>query len=193
MRKKAKLFESDFAGKKPFLHLVLSKIKLVVGAFYPMQQIDFSNVDRLVFVCKGNISRSPFACLYTRVKGVNSASFGLDATTGSTADPVAKEVAKIRGVDLTSHRATHIDDFKFTPNDLILCFEPAQVYRIKSILSGRGIPVSLVGLWSEKKRPYIADPYGIDPSYYHTCYQVTESSILKLISMLPDKCNLDED
>src|SRR4051812_36705278 len=47
------------------------------GAFFPLRRIPWTEVERLVFVCQGNICRSAYADALARRAGLRSVSFGL--------------------------------------------------------------------------------------------------------------------
>lgn len=181
--------EGGYGGKKAFLNLYTSKIKNYFGGYYAYQNINFSIVKRLVFVCKGNISRSPYGHYKALSSGINAASFGLSAEPGKTADTQALSCSQIFDTSLSDHRATHISDFIFSEGDLILCFEPYQATTISQYLlqcrKKNEIQISLVGLWTTPKRPFIADPYGLHIQYYKTCYALINSAVINLKSKLP--------
>jgi len=72
-------------------------------------------VDRLVFVCLGNINRSAFAEQVARSLSANTCSIGLSTTTGAPAFDKAIETAPLFGLDLSHHRATNLKDYAFRP------------------------------------------------------------------------------
>jgi Low molecular weight phosphotyrosine protein phosphatase len=61
------------------------------------------NCERVVFVCTGNICRSPYAEAAARAHGINAVSCGTHTRTGLPADPVAIREAALRGRDMTAH------------------------------------------------------------------------------------------
>lgn len=109
----------------------------------------------LLYVCDGNISRSPAAEIITRVKakerGIENLvveSAGLVVTTsedGSTPviwikEEMAKAVGNIGYGYHFNHKARIVNDNTFNQQDLVLCFENRQVreiLRLMPSLAGR--------------------------------------------------------
>jgi len=68
-------------------HLKYSLLHLV-GIRFGTVKVVPATVERLVFVCKGNICRSALAdCIVRQGSQIGSASFGLEAGSGVIADP----------------------------------------------------------------------------------------------------------
>ena len=96
---------------------------------------------RILFICTGNMTRSPLAEAVLKkklddsgVKGVEVTSAGTGATDGLQRDPMMLEVAQERGYkpEGLTRRA---DYFTGIESDLILCMEPHHVDYMKGILS----------------------------------------------------------
>ena len=77
--------EAAYGGKTGFALLQISHMQYRLGRLERWEKIDFSRVRRLVFVCKGNISRSPYAQAQSVKRGFPAVSFGIAATDGSPA------------------------------------------------------------------------------------------------------------
>jgi len=81
---------------------------------------------RILFVCRGNICRSPFAeRLLTNLKlaGVTARSAGTMPFTGRPAPELAQQQAVLQGVDLASHRSKTLDPADIESSDLIVIFD----------------------------------------------------------------------
>ncbi len=146
-----------------------------------------SEFKRLVFVCEGNICRSPYSEFRARQLGVSSASFGLNADTGKRANLSAARVAKQRGLILYDHSAIHISHFSFNTGDLILTFEPQQLEKLLSpgILPDFITVVDLLGRWCSPSFPYIHDPYGLNDTYFNICFDRIDQSLARLVPFVP--------
>jgi protein-tyrosine phosphatase len=149
-----------------------------LGAFAPLRRVPWNDVERLVFVCQGNICRSAYAEGRARLAGLCSASFGLAARDGDRANPVALARAAARGVDLSGHRATSASATQLAPGDLLVAMEPAQLRSLALVAPSR--PATLLGLWSRPRRPHLEDPYGLSPTYFDTCFEIVDSAVEEL-------------
>src|SRR5688500_11705046 len=78
-----------FGTYRGLIRLGLAHAEHTSGRLRPFIRHDLGHVNRLVFVCQGNICRSSFADHLARSLGIPSVSFGLATTTGMRADPTA--------------------------------------------------------------------------------------------------------
>lgn len=168
-----------FGGKRPFVACIIHSTAAAIGAYSVYQQVNWTRFNRLIFVCKGNISRSPFAEHYAASCGLQAASFGLDAESGSPADPIAVQEASRRGLCLEHHRSKNFRDLRLRQDDLILCFEPIHARRILEMGVSKD-HVTLLGLWNSPRRPLITDPYARPAEYYSTCFDLIECAVRRL-------------
>lgn len=129
------------------------------GFYKQYRRLDWDRVQRLVFVCKGNICRSPYAAELARARGLAAASFGLDTRGGDTADGSAMRIAKLAAVDLSRHVSSRAVDYQPRAGDLLLAMEPEQLEPLHAA-AGKGTQVTLLGLWCNHAVPYLPDPYG---------------------------------
>lgn len=148
-----------------------------LGGLRQLQAIDFGRVARLVFICGGNICRSPYAEARARSAHLPAVSFGLDARPNCSADSTAVRVAAARGLDLRRHAAQPLRGQLFKSSDLLLAMEPGQVRRLLAIARRWGAQATLLGLWASPERAYLQDPYGLSEDYFHTCFSVIDGAI----------------
>lgn len=173
----------NFGSKRNLLDHLVHSGRFRLGLLRHYEEIAWHRVARVVYVCHGNICRSPYAEVATRVRhGLPAASFGLHATTGSGPNTAADRIAASRGIDLTRHHATSLEDFDWRHDDLLLAMEPAQAEFLQVLAerAGKVAQISLLGLFADKVRPYIADPYGCGDAYFHTCFSVIDSAVATL-------------
>jgi protein-tyrosine phosphatase len=145
-----------------------------LGAYADARRVDWERVERLVFVCKGNVCRSPYAEMRARALNIPSISRGLETSGDTPANPVALRIAKERGLDLSEHRSAKYHPNDLTPTDLVLVFEPEHFTAVGRSLLPTGCQISLIGIWGERPRPLVADPYGKSDAYFQTCFAVID-------------------
>lgn len=150
---------------------------------------------RVLFVCKGNICRSAYAETAARVRataadGWTFSSAGLDASPGDPVPWTALEVARERGVDLSSHRARSLATVDAANVDVVLVMEPSQALRRE--LSRFRARCPLLTLGSLIGDPVVTDPFGGSPDQFRSCFARIDSAIASLLttaSTLPAPVN----
>jgi protein-tyrosine phosphatase len=158
---------SQFGTFRGAVRLILSYGQVAAGA--TPRTIDWTKIDRLVFVCRGNICRSAFADIVAREQQLPSASFGLSTTTGLPADTQAIKTAMGLNVDMSRHTATNISEFVGAPGDLLLAMEVRQVHWLRGLPQFDGNSVTLLGNYASPILPHLHDPVQLSPAYMDTC------------------------
>jgi protein-tyrosine phosphatase len=135
---------------------------------------------RLLFVCTGNICRSPLAeamarhMLHARGRSdIEVASAGTAAPDGSPASEGAYLVALENGLDLSAHTARQLTTTMVETADLIFGMSPHHVQRAEQ-MGGMG-KAHLLGTWAGRDADHdeVPDPYGGDLEEYRvTCDQL---------------------
>lgn len=141
-------------------------------------------VERLVFVCLGNINRSAFADHLARSLGVHSCSIGLSTTTGATATPAALRTAPGFGIDLGPHRATDLGDYQRLEGDLLVAMEVRHARRLRAQGLPPGGAVVLLGHWAAPQRIHLHDPHTLSDAYFRTCFTLIHSAVRGLADAL---------
>lgn len=139
----------------------------------------------VVFVCYGNICRSPIAeallqqALDERLGPGHAwvvTSAGVGATDGTVASRGTKDVLRVRGIDFRHHRARFLTPAIARNAELIVCMEAQQVEQVRRmvddpsrvVLMGEGIP----------------DPIGAGPEMYESTAALIEDHIAPLVERL---------
>lgn len=174
----------DPAGVRPrfgtyrgLVRLLLANIEDALGGYRRLRQIRWDQVERVVFVCHGNICRSPYAESRAASLGLPAVSFGLAADTGDPADHSALIVAARRAVELAQHRACAAEDFEIHSGDLLVAMEPRQVRALARRPPSVPCQVTLLGLWGRPRRPHIHDPHRLSEAYWEQCLDVIDSAV----------------
>jgi peptidoglycan/LPS O-acetylase OafA/YrhL/protein-tyrosine-phosphatase len=175
----APMVKRRFGTLRGLVRLAIANSLWFLGPYRRYGKVDFSKVRRLVFVCQGNVCRSPFGhhLALKLIDSVPVCSLGLGAGSDYCANGLAKEVARDFGVDLTSHRTTSVTDFAIHPGDLFLVMEDRHLWTLAPFLQGRDVQVALLGLWCKPPMALIYDPHRLSRSYFKTCFQRIEQAV----------------
>lgn len=158
---------SQWGGKRALAFRARDAVRIpLIGARFvaPVE----TPVDRLVFVCAGNICRSPFGEYLSRRLSVPSFSMGLRASVGALAHGHAIRQAELLGIDMSGHRSALFDPARLRPRDLVLAFELWHVLEIER--AGAPGPVRLLGGFLGPFNFHIHDPYGLGDGYFARCF-----------------------
>lgn len=155
----------------------------------------------ILFICKGNICRSPFADHLAKKIFDGSlrypiavGSAGLDVKTPLPSPPNAVEAARNFGIDLRNHRSKRFTAEMFGEFDMIVSMETRQYQALS-----RGSPNFCAKLFllpffeDQNRRPggyeryNLADPYGKGLGEFNRCFQRIErclDGMAKIINAL---------
>lgn len=174
------LFMADeYGGKKGYLRSFWHQLSGSLRSYGRLPE----DIERVVFVCKGNVCRSAAAEYAFRKYGaLPTASIGLETDTGKEANPRIIRVARTMGVDMSEHLTTAKDDFVARSTDLFVCMEPTHVTQIKHTYKTRN--VVLLGLFGQPKRIYIHDPYASTDAYAAFCTNYIYRAVRTLADQL---------
>lgn len=161
--------KDKFGSKRGFSRYLLARVLGIFGRWDKYSQISFAQVKRLVFICNGNICRSPLAEYVALDCGYASVSYGLNCTRGAKADPRAIKIADDMGIDISKHEARPLMDYKFLEGDLVIGMEPAHLKYLTKAEKTESISLTLLGLWGENPTAYIHDPYNTNSHYFIKC------------------------
>jgi len=174
-------FNLKHHGSKYMLSVLLARIMDALGFYEKYENINWDKVTRLVFVCKGNICRSPYAEIKAKRLGFNAVSIGLCTKAGSPVYAEAINIASYRNVKLDDHRARLIGTIEIRETDLVVCMEPSQIRKFNKANSVN-CQLTLLGLFAPKKRTIVIDPYGKPSDYFEDCFEQIDSALCNLIS-----------
>ncbi len=139
-----------------------------------------ASVVSMLFVCKGNICRSPFAAaLAERRAGsqqIVCRSAGLDVSQAARAPREACDAAARYGIPLGAHRPTPLTAEAIQANDMTIVMEAAQLALLRSLYPSFSSRFFLLPLFDGSRsagyqRYNIADPFGQPLDSFVSCYQ----------------------
>lgn len=165
----SELIKNRFGSKKGLLRYCAYESLRIAGFYKSLTKIDFTRVERLVFICQGNICRSPLAEAVALKQGIPAISFGLDTRGGDPADPRAITWAKLNDYDLESHKTQRIEHYIPQPGDLLIGMEPRHIRKLKVKFGGEPVQMTMLGLWLKTPIAYLHDPYNSKPEYFYRC------------------------
>ena len=153
-------------------------------------------ISNILFVCIGNICRSPFAHgLFTKLmrqkghKGFYADSAGLLALPGNSVTFLAQKVAVEHGVELTGHRAKRLSQKLVDWSELILVMEKSHKDELLADFPEATDKTFLIRRFARfgSRNRGIADPYGLQYDAYRFCYLDVEDAVLGLMDYLIKK------
>lgn len=130
---------------------------------------------RVLFVCSGNICRSPFAEALARdlsdQTDIEFASAGTIALRGNPASATGIAVAAELGTDMRDHRATHLTTEVLDGVDLVYAMEEEHIAAVLAL--DPGARVELLSADGDA----MPDPYGGDYGEYLTSYSLIAEAL----------------
>ena len=135
------------------------------------------SVQSVLFVCKGNICRSPLAEVYFQSlvekegRQMTVRSAGLDTTPGKPAHAEAQAVALQHRLSLDAHATTMVHKELLDQSDLIIVMEIVQKDRVQRLCPRSKGKVMLLGRFDSGGSLEVADPYSGDSDDFLSCFQ----------------------
>ena len=143
---------------------------------------------RLLFVCSGNICRSPMAEVLAEARGdaiglpVEARSAGTLGLIDRPADPKAVAVCRERGLDLSTHRSQGLTPELLAWADHIIVMEQSHAAHLREYYDVRGdkiLPLGPFGGYGD-----IPDPIGGWTFTFRWCRRRLEASLDGLLRRL---------
>ena len=158
-----------------------------------------SSVRRVLFICLGNICRSPFAEVIAvqRARDVAGKPFafgsaGISTRSGSGPPAEARDVAAKFGVSLDAHQPTQLTQELAEAQDLLVVMESQQADVLRTTFPHLANRVLLLSLYDAEAsagvdRYNIADPFGLEERAFHDCYTRIDRAVGALLSTLENR------
>jgi protein-tyrosine phosphatase len=158
-----------------------------------------AGVRSILFVCLGNICRSPFAAVLAerrlreqRMGGIRCASAGISTRQSNRAPAFACEVAEADyGVSLREHRPQTMTRELADTFDLIVVMEAGQLDQLRATYPHARSRIVLLSLFdaegvSAHQRYHIDDPFSQPRAAFGASYQRIDRALTRLIEDLRD-------
>jgi protein-tyrosine-phosphatase len=132
----------------------------------------------IVFLCFGNICRSPFAERYwnglldrSQQVGPRAVSAGFHETSNRETPKAFVELAAEFGVDLESHRSQVVSRELLTNAEAILMMDKRNQQALADNFPGLIERATFLGSYAPQTPDEIADPWGKAPEVARDCYR----------------------
>jgi protein-tyrosine phosphatase len=158
-----------------------------------------SAVRSILFVCKGNICRSPFAAMRAAqlfdqagLRGVRCASAGI-ATTQAARPPLeACVAASAFGLSLDAHRPMQMTPELLSTHDVVVVMDAEQMLSIRRAhpeTANRVFLLSLLdtGAGAGYARYNISDPFGQPVPTFGHCYWRIDGALRSLLGLVIER------
>jgi protein-tyrosine-phosphatase len=137
---------------------------------------------RLLFVCQGNICRSPFAAAALQALlppdgKVTVDSFGMMPRPGRPTPDFGLAAAATHGIDLRAHRSAHLSREAAEAATAILVFDETNRHAVAERYPTLRAPVLMLGDFASPPEGDIQDPVDDDGAVFAGCYAVIARSV----------------
>jgi protein-tyrosine phosphatase len=184
MRRLHPFLRNEYGGSRGFFTHLQAIALHRLGRWEKHRQIDLRAVKRFLFVCQGNVCRSPYAAARARAAGLPAIFYGLDVRKETQANTQAQAEALKHGVDLNSHRSRAFEPGHGSRGDLLIGMEPSHLIQLATRHADEeSLQITLLGLWAKPPRPHIQDPFGQSPEYFNRCFQIIDAGVATLVEL----------
>ncbi len=154
----------------------------------------------IIFICTGNICRSPIAegILKKRLHEMNRddmviSSMGIHGIQGHPASDYALEICQDEGIDLSEHISRSLIPDELVKSDLVLTMEVLHNEFIYSFFPRIKEKTFLLGSWPEvgSNKNNIQDPIGSSINKYRKAFKEINFHISRILPLVTSRFPLD--
>lgn len=140
-------------------------------------------MNKILFVCIGNICRSPMAegLLRHALPDRAICSAGVGAMRGYPADPLAVQIMQEQGIDIRAHRAQSLAAWMVLESDLIITMDLEQQAHIELLYPASKGKVGRLG---EGKGYDVPDPYQLGLASFRHAFNLISQGVDRLAKQL---------
>lgn len=151
---------------------------------------------KILFVCTGNVCRSPIAeyLLQEKIKREAFGKMEVESAgthphpTGSYASPASVSIMKEIGIDITKHRSQMLTPSLVRQADVVLTMDDNQLSIVKNLLPENSkVTAEVITKWKQNPSEMvegIPDPWGLDISVYRNLRDQIQKEIDRIFPEL---------
>ena len=171
-------------SRRGLLRRLIGRLHLALGRFDNLRCIDAERIERLVFVCRGNVCRSPYAEVVAKSLGLSATSCGVEVSRSAPAEAMAVRATLLRGKDLSEHMSRSIFDVPLDSSDCLVVFDLSHLPTARDVAAHVGCQITLLGLWREPSVTEIADPFGRPLQNFRQCFDEIDEALAGLMNWI---------
>lgn len=93
---------------------------------------------------------------------------------------MASDIARARGVDLSTHVSSRMQDFVPREGDLLIAMEPRHLRAIRHMARPGSVQITLAGLWCASAAPFLPDPYATNTRCFDFVFRLIDESLVRM-------------
>jgi len=139
---------------------------------------------KIVFICYGNICRSPLAAALAeqRLNGVAIDSAGFHQHTGRSCPLKILRIGNAFGIDLSDHRSARVTQDQLANADLVIAMDLENLNCLRKEFPEMADRTTLLGLFGAPEALTIADPYLADEAATNRICEQIQAGVQGLAS-----------
>lgn len=170
---------NTYGSKVGAIRFYMFGIAQLLGRFNAYRPKNLDWIERLIFICSGNICRSPLGHCVADSIGFQTDSYGLHCRGDDEAYAKTIKYGKKHDLPVQLHRSKNIRDYEPRDTDLLIVVEPSHLKELNEIL-----PTSrklMLGFLTKSKNVYIHDPYSCSEEFFESCMEDIELATKRLV------------
>lgn len=142
----------------------------------------FTRPERLLFLCYGNICRSPFAAGVWNLAAPRARSAGFIESEGRTTPATYRGLAAVHGVDLTQHGSRYADAELIAWAQAIVVMDSHNLDDLRRLYPEAEKRTFRLGAFLNRPRREIEDPYYLDLARATEVYAQMHEAVTNMLS-----------